>query len=401
MCAVGYDGDGVKICKMKPGWESVLKPSATTSTDTKSPTGAVVGAALTAVITPEGIQVKVDNQQQRDLRAKLEEERVKAQFAERERERSTRIHELQTKILEYEEMRRHRSVASDNRIVHGLESRVNRLMLTNQEIAEQRAEQLTLLQDLKAQQSKHEKELQDLVQEKADLILERAKSEARRLAELAGTLAGVTPGKVAAARAQLNRAASQKYTDLMGSSFIDSASRASGGSDSGLMHRASNPATGNHIGPWFEFRDVTGVEYWLNILSSRVQIARPSQIQRSNDTSSVPTVDWLEMVDHDSNRATGQFAGPLAEFLTRSNATYWFNCVSNAPQLERPTQTQLDQLLAQAQYRDQPFRFVSVSAPLPVHQVVNEPVDAADGSDSLPPVAFDTGADETASASED
>jgi len=153
---------------MKPGWEAVLKAPTPTS-----------------AVGPDGMPVLVDSQAQRDLRAKLEEESIKAQFAARERDRTRRIQELQTRIMEYEEMRRHRKVAEDNAAVRQLERRVNEVEQTSAEIASQKAQQLKLLQELKSFEEAQESALKDLVREKSDLVLEKAKEEARRLAALA------------------------------------------------------------------------------------------------------------------------------------------------------------------------------------------------------------------------
>jgi len=168
MCAVGYDGDGVKECNMKPGWEAVLKQPPPTS-----------------AVGPDGMPVLVDSQAQKDLRAKLEEESIKAQFASRERDRTRRIQELQTRIMEYEEMRRHRNVAEDSAAVRQLERRVNQVEQTSAEIAAQKSQQLKLLQELKSFEEAQESALKDLVHEKSDLVLEKAREEARRLAALA------------------------------------------------------------------------------------------------------------------------------------------------------------------------------------------------------------------------
>jgi hypothetical protein len=172
MCKVGYDGDGTKECKVKPGWEAVLKAQ-----EPSLGTGMAVG--------PDGTPVLQDNQQQRDLRAQLEEERVKAQFAARERDRTRRIQELHTRIMEYEEMRRHRKVAEDNAAVRALEQRVENVARSSAEIAAQKAQQLKLLTELKAFEEQQEQALKSLVQEKADLVLQKAKEEAARLAAVA------------------------------------------------------------------------------------------------------------------------------------------------------------------------------------------------------------------------
>jgi len=173
MCKVGYDGDGKEKCTMKAGWESVLK-AADPSIN-----------SLAGMMGPDGTPVLKDNQAQRDLRAKLEEERVKAQFAARERERTRRIHELQTRIMEYEEMRRHRRVAEDNAAVHRLEARVEQVAKTSQEINSQKEQQLKLLNELKAFEQQQESALKELVHEKSAQVLAKAKEEARRLARLA------------------------------------------------------------------------------------------------------------------------------------------------------------------------------------------------------------------------
>jgi len=173
MCKVGYDGDGKDQCNIKPGWEAVLKAADPSL------------ASLAGAIGPDGLPVLKDSQQQRDLRNKLEEEKVKAQFAGRERERTRRIHELQTRIMEYEEMRRHRKVAEDNAAVHRLERRVEAVAKSAQEINSQKETQMKLLNELKSFELQQEEALKQLVQEKSDLVLEKAKEEARRLAALA------------------------------------------------------------------------------------------------------------------------------------------------------------------------------------------------------------------------
>jgi len=140
---------------------------------------------MTMQIGPDGVPVLVDNQAQKDLRTKMEEERIKAQFAQRERDRTRRITELQARILEYEEMRRHRKIAEDNAEVRSLERRVDNVAKTSAEIASQKEAQLKLLMELKQMEQQQESALKDLVQEKADLILEKSKEEARRLARMA------------------------------------------------------------------------------------------------------------------------------------------------------------------------------------------------------------------------
>jgi len=56
---------------------------------------------------------------------------------------------------------------------------------TSQEINEQKAQQLKLLSELKEFEQQQERAIKDLVREKSDLVLEKAKEEARRLAALA------------------------------------------------------------------------------------------------------------------------------------------------------------------------------------------------------------------------
>jgi len=174
MCNVGYEGDGVKTCNIKPGWEDVVKPT---------PLGKGVNANVQ--IGPDGVPMLVDNQAQKDLRAKLEEETARAAFAQRERQRTRRIAELQSRILEYEEMRHHRKIAEDNAAVRALERRVDAVAKSSASIAAAKDQQLHLLQELKKFESDQEKALKDLVREKSELVLEKAKEEARRLAALA------------------------------------------------------------------------------------------------------------------------------------------------------------------------------------------------------------------------
>jgi hypothetical protein len=185
MCAVGYEGDGLKECKMKAGWEAVLMHD--TGSGMAGPTGpgGMGPGGLNMVLGPDGVPVLQDNQAQKDLRAKMEEERIKAQFAERERDRTRRIHELQSRIMEYEEMRRHRQVAQDEAEVRKLEKRVASVARSSADIAAQKQEQMRMLMDLKDMEMQRESALRDLVQEKADLVLEKSKEEARRLARLA------------------------------------------------------------------------------------------------------------------------------------------------------------------------------------------------------------------------
>jgi vacuolar-type H+-ATPase subunit I/STV1 len=194
MCAVGYDGDGVKECVMKPGWEAVLKAPTPSS-----------------AVGPDGMPVLVDNQAQRDLRAKLEEESIKAQFASRERDRTRRIQELQTRIMEYEEMRRHRKVSEDSAAVRRLERRVNQVEQTSVEIASQKQQQLKLLQELKTFEESQEAALKDLVREKSDLVLEKAKEEARRLAALARRRSAFPP--LEPSDPSITAAQNQNYVD--------------------------------------------------------------------------------------------------------------------------------------------------------------------------------------------
>jgi hypothetical protein len=174
MCAVGYEGDGVKSCTIKPGWEDVVKPT---------PLGQGVNSNVQ--IGPDGVPVLVDSQQQKDLRAKLEEETARAAFAQRERQRTRRISELQSRILEYEEMRRHRKIAEDNETVRQLEKRVEKVAASSAAIAAQKDQQLHLLKELKQFEADQEKALKDLVNEKSQLVLDKAREEARRLAKLA------------------------------------------------------------------------------------------------------------------------------------------------------------------------------------------------------------------------
>jgi len=187
MCAVGYDGDGIKSCKMKPGWETVLS-SATGGAGALGLGAGLAGrgsSGISVQIGPDGQPVLVDTQAQKDLRAKLEEERIKAEFGQRERDRTRRIQELQARILEYEELRRHRKIAEDNAVVRNLEHRVETVARTSAEIAQQKEAQMKLLFELRQMEQSQESVLKEVVQEKADLILEKSKEEARRLAALA------------------------------------------------------------------------------------------------------------------------------------------------------------------------------------------------------------------------
>jgi len=186
MCAVGYDGDGIKVCKMKPGWETVLKDNTLSATGAAGAAAAAAGSSgISMQIGPDGQPVLVDNQAQKDLRAKLEEERIKANFALRERDRTRRIQELQARILEYQELRRHRAIAEDNAVVRNLEQRVDTVARTSAEIAQQKEAQMKLLFELRQMEQSQESVLKEVVQEKTDLILEKSKEEARRLAALA------------------------------------------------------------------------------------------------------------------------------------------------------------------------------------------------------------------------
>jgi len=194
---------------MKKGWESVLKdPTATGAAAAM----ALAGQGMGMQIGPDGVPVLVDNQAQKDLRTNMEEERIKAQFGERERDRTRRIAELQSRILEYEEMRRHRKIAEDNAIVRGLERRVDSVAKTSAEIASQKEQQMKMLMELKRMEEHQEAALKDLVHEKADLILEKSKEEARRLSRMARRpqLPSLTP-----AERWIKPPQEQDYTDSL------------------------------------------------------------------------------------------------------------------------------------------------------------------------------------------
>jgi len=82
-------------------------------------------------------------------------------------------------------MRRHRRVAEDNAAVHRLEARVEQVAKTSAEINSQKEQQMKLLNELKAFEQQQESALKELVREKSDQVLAKAKEEARHLARLA------------------------------------------------------------------------------------------------------------------------------------------------------------------------------------------------------------------------
>jgi len=141
----------------------------------------------------------------------LEEQRVKAEYRARANERNSRIEQLKARLNEYQALRKHRKLAEQHSTLSKLEKRVDSIGGAAAGLAQQKVKQLELLKALKELEVKQNKEIKELINDKSDIVLERAKEEARRLAAKARKPAKFVTDKPAPALKSLE--GNQNYVD--------------------------------------------------------------------------------------------------------------------------------------------------------------------------------------------